>query len=114
MVGVMVSRLRLPLRHVLFLRTGMFLRDFDIMIRAHCGFGLGNKCIHGTTLKYTKVKRDSIKLTRGGFRFLPPLSPSSSSMIVDVGTYGMWFAVAFSCSTVLIIVVVALRLATVS
>ena len=99
-VGVMVSRLRLALCHVPFSHTGRFLRDFDIMIRA---FGLGSICIHGTTLKYTKVNRVEMGFNqsneRGGFRFLPPLSLSSSSLVVDDSTYGTWFAVAFLCSS---------------
>jgi hypothetical protein len=59
-------------------------------------------------------RRDSTKLTREGFGFLPPLYPSSSSLVVDDGTYGRWFSYLYSCSTVLIVVVIALRLATVS
>jgi len=62
-VGVMVNRWRLPLCHVLFSHTGRFLHDPDPFF-SYCVFGLGSKCIHGTTVKYTKRKRDSIKLTR--------------------------------------------------
>ena len=82
----------MSLCHVLFSHPGRFLRDFDIMTRAHCVFGLESKYIHGTTVKYTKAniieKAFNETNERGKFRFIPPLSPSSSSLVVDDGTYG--------------------------
>jgi hypothetical protein len=60
-VGVLVCPLGWPLRHVLFSHFVEFLREFGILFRAHffscVVFGLGSKCIHGTTIKYTKGNR---------------------------------------------------------
>ena len=42
-----------------------------------------------------------------------PLSPSSSNLVDDDGTYGKLFMFSYSCSRVLIVVVVVLRFATV-
>ena len=125
-----------------------FLHEF-IMLRTHffldCVFGSKIKCIHGTTVRYTKGNRIekgfSITNARGGgtqtktrlltrgagffvdppkrwpvFSFeirlqfpLLPLSPSSSSLVVDDGAYGRRLSFSYSCSSV-----VALGLAAVS
>ena len=55
---------------------------------------LKSKTIHETTVKYMKANRIEKGFNqtneREGFKFLPPLSPSSSSLAVDDGS---WYVV---------------------
>ena len=64
----------------------------------------------------TWIERGCLRVAQGfSFEIRPqfplgfslPLSPSSSSLVVDDGTYGTWFEFSYLCSTVLIIVVLS-------
>jgi len=85
--------------------TRRFLRDFNIMIQVHCVFAIESKCIHRTTVKYTKLKRVSIKLTK-----LTREGDSDSYLLFPLQAWPSmhvwkWFSYSYSCSTVLVVVV---------